>query len=199
MLTAAQREARAGKLTSSRVKCLMTGAKQDIMNLYLEMIGERQEDDLSMIWDIQRGEATETANLNRYEWKKSAKITRRGEVCVHPRNDFLAATLDGWDENRMCPVECKDVKGREPFEVVRERYQPQLHFAMCCTNSIECALSVIIGGYEPVVEYIDMDFDYAGELMRRCLQFMDAVRAKTPPVVLPPVPPPVSQWREYNM
>lgn len=199
MLTAAQREARAGKLTSSVVGPLMRGDAEAIMRLYRIMIGEEQEDDLRRNWNVRRGEATEQLQCDWFEERNRVPVTRRGEVVVHPLHDDFAATLDGWVDDPGMPFEAKDVLGNEPLEIVIERYMPQLHFAMCCSNSEQCALSVIIAGREPVVEYIEMDHRYAGELMRRGLQFMDCVRRRVPPIVELPEPAPISKWIEYNM
>lgn len=198
MLTKTQIDQRQGKLTASRIGALMSGDAEKIMRLYREMIGEQPEEDLSDVWPVQLGSATEALNLEWYG-RKNGDIGRRGEVVVHPIYHWAACTLDGWDEVLMCPVECKHVGGREPLEVVIDRYQPQMHWQMECTGAKQCALSVIMGANEPVVEYIDCDWEYAAELIRRGGQFMDFVKRREPPVILAAVPPPAGALREYDM
>jgi len=198
MLTAAQLEARKNKLTASRVACLMTGDREKIMRLYREMIGEEQEEDLSHVWPVRLGEATEQLQLDWYEMKGSP-VSRRGEVCVHRLHSWAAATLDGWDDNLRCPIECKHVGGREPLEVVIDRYQPQMQWQMEVTRAAQCALSVIMGANAPVVEYIERDVDYAAEMIRRGKQYMDCVAARRPPVALDPIAPPADASKIYDM
>jgi hypothetical protein len=198
MLTSAQQEARAGKLTASRVACLMTGDIDKIMRLYREFIGEEIEEDLSRVWPVQLGAATEQLNLDWYDGKHS-RVTRRGEVVVHPTFHWAASTLDGWDSALGCPIECKHVGGREPLEVIVDRYQPQMHWQMFVTGATQCALSVIMGASEPVVEFVPRDPAYASELLRRGAQFMDHVHLRVPPVELAPVPPPADASKIYDM
>src|SRR5882672_4015373 len=119
MLTSTQIEARAGKMTASRVACLITGNTDKIMRLYREMIGEEIEEDLSKVWPAQLGSATEQLSLDWYDGKHN-RVTRRGEVV--PYYTWAAATLDGWDDVLECPIECKHVGGREPMEVIVDRY-----------------------------------------------------------------------------
>jgi YqaJ-like viral recombinase domain len=98
MLSPAQKAARANKLTGSRISALMTGDAQKIMQLYLEMIGEAPEIDLSDVWPVQLGAATEQLNCDWFERKNRTPVTRRGEVVVHPQYDWAACTLDGFVE-----------------------------------------------------------------------------------------------------
>jgi len=199
MLTSAQIEARRGKLTASRIACLMTGDAAAILALYREMIGEGSaEDDLSRVWPVRLGEATEALNLDWYEMKNSP-VARRGEVAVHATLDWAAATLDGWDMALGCPIEAKHVGGFEPLEVVIDRYQPQMQWQMQVTRANQCALSVIMGAREPVVEFIPADAEYQDEMVRRGAQFMTAVRQRTPPVALPAVPAPIDATKLYDM
>jgi predicted phage-related endonuclease len=198
MLTPAQIEARRGKLTASRIAPLMTGDRDKIMSLYLEMIGEADPEDLSGVWPVRLGETTEALHLEWYE-RGGNPLARRGEVVVHPRHEWAAATLDAWDLTRRCPVECKHVGGREPLEVVIDRYQPQMQWQMECTGAVTCALSVIMGANAPVVEYIDRDEAYAAEMVRRGNQFMDCVAARRPPVALDPVAPPCDPTKNVDM
>jgi hypothetical protein len=193
MLTAAQIEARKNKLTASRVAALMTGDTVKIMDLYREMIGDPTwvEEDLSGIWAVQLGSATEALNAAWFD-RKHGPISRCGEVVVHP-NGWAACTLDLWSDLHGCAGECKHTGGHEPFETIVERYQPQLHHIMNVTNTKQCALSVIMGAREPIVEFIDYDAAYGAELWRRAEAFMQCVWSKTPPVdvdepVVPPVP-----------
>lgn len=199
-LTAAQIEARRGKLTASRVGCLMKGDPVAIMQLYRELIGEAELEDLSRVWPVQLGSATEQLNLDWFEIKQRLHVTRRGEVVVHPDHKWACCTLDGWLTDLRCPLETKHVGGREPFEVVVERYQPQIHWQMLCTRSEQCVLSVIMGANEPVVEFVPRDEEYAMELLRRGAQFMDFVRRRVPPVALDPAAPPVdpSKRKPYD-
>lgn len=199
MLTDAQIAARKGKLTASRVACLMIGDAMAIMQLYREMIGDAEPDDLSAVWPVRLGEVTEKLNLDWYERGAGVPLTRRGEVVQHPRYKWAAATLDGWDEALRCPVETKHVGGREPLEVVIDRYQPQMQWQMECTGARQCALSVIMGANAPVVEYIEFDADYAAEMVRRGDQFMRCVVARREPVALDPVPAPADATKTYDM
>lgn len=197
-LTPAQIAARTGKLTASRIACLMTGDAVAIMRLYREMIGEEVSEDLSHVWPVRLGEVTEQLQLDWYEMQ-GAPVLRRGEVIVHARHTWAAATLDGWDGVLRCPIECKHVGGREPLEVIVERYQPQMQWQMECTGATQCALSVIMGANAPIVEYIERDAEYAAEMVRRGAQFIDCVKARRDPVALPPVAAPVDASKVYDM
>jgi YqaJ-like viral recombinase domain len=99
MLTPEQIAARKNKLTASRVACLMQGDAVKIMQLYLEMIGDAIEEDLSHIWPIRLGEATEQLQCDWFEEKNHVLVTRRGEVVVHPDYPWAACTLDGFIED----------------------------------------------------------------------------------------------------
>lgn len=198
MLTDTQIKARTGKLTASRVACLMTGDAAKIMQLYLEMIGEGEPEDLSHVWPVQLGSATEALNLDWFEMK-NGPLTRRGDVVVHSKHPWAAATLDAWSPDLRCPVETKHVGGREPLGVIIDRYQPQMQWQMEVTGAEQCALSVIMGASEPIVEFIPRDEDYAAEMVVRGKQFMDCVAARRPPVALDPVAPPADASKVYDM
>jgi hypothetical protein len=198
MLSPAQIEARKGKLTASKISCLMTGDASAIIKLYREMLGEEQEEDLSRVWPVQLGAATEGLNLDWYEMRRNP-LSRRGEVVIHPRCDWAAATIDAWDDTLGCPVEAKHVAGREELQTVIDRYQPQCQWLMECTTANQCGLSIIVGANPPIVEYLERDADYAAEMVHRGAQFMNCVARRIVPVHLAPVPGPFVPSKNYDM
>jgi hypothetical protein len=200
-LTDAQMQARDGRLTASRVACLMTGDEAKILNLWRELIGDPAyvAEDLSGVWPVQLGAVTESLNVEWYERKTGRQVIRRGEVVQHPDAPWAAATLDGWDTHFPCPVECKHVGGREPLSTVIDRYQPQLQWQMLVTRAECAALSVIEGANAPIVEMIAFAPDYAGELFKRATAFMRCVESLTPPVAIPSVQAPVCPVQTYDM
>jgi YqaJ-like viral recombinase domain len=198
VLTASQLLARAGKLTGSRIAALMRGDAAAVLRLYKEMIGEGEPEDLTGNWHVRLGELTEALNLEWFE-RKNGPLSRRGEVVVHPVLPWAAVTLDAWCDALKCPVECKHVGGHEPLELIIDRYQPQMQWQMECLMADQCALSVIIGANEPVVEFIPRDPEYASEMVKRGDQFMGFARRREPPVVLPAAVPPVDACRVYDM
>ena len=96
-LTEAQKLARAGKLTASRVACLMTGDKAKIMAVWRELCGDPtyQEENLDDVWAVQLGSLTESLNLDWYEKIKNKTLTRRGEVIVSPQYE-VGGSNAGW-------------------------------------------------------------------------------------------------------
>jgi predicted phage-related endonuclease len=201
MLSPDQVRQRDGKLTASRVACLMTGDAEKIMNLWRELCGDPAfvDEDLSDIWAVQLGSHTESLNLDWYEKRTGRPLQRRGDVVVHPNFDWAAATLDGWDDILAAPVECKHVGGFEPTAKILERYAPQAHWQMMVTGAQKCVFSVIEGAREPVIEIVPLDKDYAAELLERANAFMLCVKTMTPPVALAPVAAPVKAEKTYDM
>lgn len=199
MLTEAQIKAREGKLTGSRIKCLMNGVSHEILQLYNEMIGEAVPEDLRHVWPVRLGEATETLQCDWYEECNGHTVTRRGDVVVHPHFSWAAVTLDGWIEQLNCPLEVKHCGGREPLEVVVDRYQPQMQWQLFVTGAEMCALSVVMGANAPIVEFIERADDYILEMFKRGEQFMGCVHRREPPVALDAVPPPVDASKIYDM
>src|SRR5690606_21636023 len=67
-LTAAQLQARGGKLTASRVAVLMRGDERALYGLWREMTGDPSyvPEDLSGVWPVQLGAVTEALNLSWY-------------------------------------------------------------------------------------------------------------------------------------
>jgi predicted phage-related endonuclease len=203
MLTAEQLRIRDGKLTASRVACLMTGDAEKVMDLFREMTGDPtyQPEDLSGVWPVRMGEATEALNLEWYGRKTGHTVTRMGEVVVAREAPWAAATLDGFDPVMSAVIECKTVGGFEARERIVERYQPQCHWAMICTGTRKTFLSIIEAGREPVIEEITFDGTYALELWRRAEMFMKCVWDLIPPAVFDAVaaPVPPERWRTVSM
>lgn len=201
MLSPDQLKARDGKLTASRVACLMTGDAEKIMNLWREMVGDPAyiEEDLSDVWAVQLGSHTEVFNLDWYEKRTGRSLTLRGDVIVHPNYPWAAATLDGFDTAHNAPVECKHVGGFEKTETVIQRYYPQATWQMFVTRTRRCVFSIIEGAREPIIETVDLSDEYLAELFDRAEQFMECVRDMTPPVVLAPVAAPVKAEKTYDM
>lgn len=200
-LTLEQRKAREGKLTASVVGCLMTGDQDKIMNLWRELTGDPSytPEDMSGIWPVQLGHATEELNLAWYTRKTGRPLTRHGEVAVCPAADWAAATLDAWDAAEPGPIDAKCVGGFEPREKVVARYTPQMHWQMIVTGARWSALSIIEGAREPIIEVVEWNADYAAELWRRAEAFMQCVWDLTPPIALPPVEAPVAAVKTYDM
>src|SRR5262245_60968226 len=198
-LNAAQLAQRAGKLTASRIACLMTGDAEKIYRLWREMIGEEIPEDLSHVWPVRLGEATEALQLEWFEHKQGMQLSRMGEVVTHKQLPWAACTLDGWCEELHCPVEAKHCGGREPLEVIIDRYQPQMQWIMECTEAEQCALAEILGAEQPIVEFIDYDRPYCSEMIKRGGVFMRHVVERTPPVALPPVPAPCDPTKIIDM
>jgi putative phage-type endonuclease len=198
-LTAEQIAKREGKLTGSRVAVLMRGDAEGILRLYMEMIGEAEPENLDDVWPVQLGSATEKLSLDWFERKNKRLLTQRGTVAVSEKYPWAAATLDGWDAELKCPFEAKHVGGREPLEIIIDRYQPQMQWQMMVTDADKCALSVIMGANEPIIEYIERHQPYIDQMIDRGDYFMMCVGLRKPPVELAPIAPPIEPFAEINM
>lgn len=199
-LTPEQMKAREGKLTASIVAPLMTGETAKLYGLWQQCIGDPSYrfPDLSGVWPVQLGSHTEDLNLDWYERKTRHEVTRRGEVVMSVKYDWAAATLDGWDSVRNCPIECKHVGGREPLTRILERYMPQMHWQMIVTGADTVAASIIEGANEPVIEIVAFDPNYGAELLRRATAFWSCVQSLTPPVAQPAMAAATRATVSYN-
>ncbi len=198
-LTEKQHKAREGKLTGSRIAALMNGKAEDVHRLWLEMTGQAKEPDLSNVWPVQLGLTTESLNLDWAEHKLGEQIVGRGAFIQHPAISWAGVTLDGRGLQSMTPIETKHCGGYEPLDTIIDRYQPQMQWIMECTETTECALSVIFGANEPIIEFIPRDAEYAAEIVRRGWQFMRHVMDHTLPIELPKVSPPIVPSKSYDM
>ena len=203
MLTPEQINLRLGKMTASRLTVLVNGDETEVLNLWREMVGDPRymAPDLSRVWPVQRGSATEGVNLRFYGYNTGHTLARHGEVVTDPDYDWACCTLDAWDTELNIAVESKDVGGNEERAKVIDRYQPQLHWIMRCTNTVQIALSIIEAGREPVIEIIDYDDLYGSELLLIAKQFMqDHVWTLSPPSdPNPPLAAPVIPERVVDM
>lgn len=197
-LTSEQLAARKGKMTASRVACLMTQDEAEILQLYKEFIGEAEPENLDDYWPAVLGSHTEALQILWY-MKKSGRVSMQGEVVTHPVKEWAACTLDGWDEDALCPIECKHVGGFEPTEIVIDRYQPQMQWQMWVTGAGYCALSMIKGAREPIVTHVDREQAYIDEMVERAEDFLMAVAMREPPVQLPPIVAPADATAIVNM
>src|SRR6266853_2214550 len=97
MFSKAELKRREGKLTASKVACIIEGDKARIYRLWEEMIGEKPEQYLDHVWAVRLGSCTERLNMDWYELKNGIPITRRNLFIVHPKLEWVACTLDGWE------------------------------------------------------------------------------------------------------
>lgn len=150
--------------------------------LWLDKTGRSEPEDLSGVWAVQLGCATESLNLDWYERKTGGEAVARGEIYICPDHPFLRCTLDGFDRKDRAVIEAKHVNGFSRIEDVRERYFPQVQHQMIVTGARKAILTVIIGSNEPVLETIEYDDFWATDYLARAKEFWGYVeRDEEPP------------------
>ena len=192
-LTAEQHAGREGKLTASQIKTIMTGSASEIMNLYRFHIGDPGyvEEDLTQNWNVQRGNATEALNLHFYEIRTGRELKRIGEQVAMPGRPEYVATLDAFDDVEQMPIDAKDSGAHmKPYDLL-ERYAPQLHWQMMCTETKRSFLRPSIGAAEPVNLLMEFNADYAAQLLARADAYWECVKTLTAPVEIEAAPLPV--------
>lgn len=173
--------------------------------LWLDKTGRKEPDDLSGVFAVQLGHATEALNLDWMERQETVIIEHRGLVVVSPDHAFLRCTLDGFCHFQGKPtvVQAKHVNPFSKMDEVIARYTPQVIHEMICTRAPQAVLSVIVGCNEPVRTVIPFDEFFATDYIERCREFWGYVeRDEEPPQGKPmeiaPLPP-VEDMRTVDM
>lgn len=198
-LTPEQIAKRRYSIGSSDAGRIMRGEWAD---LWLEKTGRTSPADLSCVLPVQIGIATEALNLRWFVRTTQMPISDCGLEVEHPEHPWMTATLDARAQiDGLPPVEAKHVGGREPMDVVAQRYMPQLHHQMAILGVRRAYLSVIVGTDR--YEWLEVPFDdfYAAELIDREQQFWTHVQTDTPPPDMPAVvaPVPPEKWRSVDL
>lgn len=198
-LTAEQIAKRRYSIGSSDAGKIMRGEWAD---LWLQKTGRAEPDDLSGVLPVQIGVATEALNMRWFTRTTGMEVGDLGMEAAHPEAPWMTATLDGRAQvDGLPPVEAKHVGGREPMDVVAQRYMPQVHHQMAVLGVRRSYLSVIVGTDR--YEWLEVPYDdfYAAELIDREQQFWQHVQTDTPPPDMPAVvaPVPPERWRTVEM
>lgn len=165
----------------------------DWFALWQDKTGRTEPEDLSGVFAVQLGIATEELNLNWYERVIGRPVTRRGEVVVSSKYPILRCTLDGFDAEAGLVIQAKHCGPWQNIGEVRARYSPQvMHELICCGCTIG-VLSTIIGTSEPDLHRVDHDDFWANEYIESCRTFWGYVERDEPPPQGAPVDaPPVA-------
>jgi hypothetical protein len=194
-LTERQQLARKGKMTASRVGAVISGDPEKIYDLWLELTGDPTfvAPDYTNVWAVQLGNATEQFHLD-WVQRNLGPISQRGKSFQHPKVPWALATLDGWVEDENYAIEAKHTGGFESMDVILERYMPQMHWTMFCTDTEEIAFSVIMGAKEPQPVVVRRHDGYTADLVKTATEFMGHVFNLTEPVANPYLKPPKPEF-----
>jgi hypothetical protein len=199
-LTAEQLAARR-EVPASFVPALMAGDEERIMRQFQIVMGEAQEEDLSHVWDVQRGVALEPAILDWHQRKSGYAITRRGESVTHPTRPYVSATLDGMQTALSLIIDAKAPGRWRKVPDVVAYYTPQMVVQKACVGVEAAALLVSSGGDEPELHILEWTPEYEAAVWERIDWFWSCVQRFTPPFAVAPIaaPVPVDQWRTVDM
>lgn len=190
---------RTGKITGSMAGKIMRGG-EEAFNLWLELTGQREPDDLSRVCIVQMGSFLEPFICDWYTQETGNAITRRNEWIVSPVNTWRACEIDGLVAAEAAVVDAKFTAGRESEEEHFARYLPQLTHNASVAGFERAGLLVLTGYGTFRTCFTDIDPFYAAELLARETEFEECVRTKTPPPGWQPAAAPAmpKELKEYD-
>lgn len=183
---------RAGKITGSAANKIMAGGDA-MFNLWLELTGQREPDDLSGVLPVQMGSFLEPFICGWFTRETGHEITHRNEWRVNSIIPWRACEIDGiaWIDGVAHVMDAKFSLGwKKPDELLAE-YMPQLtHNAEVCGLD-RWALVVLEGTGKFWWRAGDVDPFYAAALLEREKAFLECVTTKTAPPGFEPIAPPI--------
>ena len=131
----------------SDARIIMGRDEGAILRLWKEKRGEVEPADLSGELAVQLGTVTEDLNRRWYERNSGQTIGQVQRRIVHPKIDWMAATLDGVVDATGAVFEAKFML---PWsfseEAAAEKHMAQLQHNMWVANAKSAVLSIITGG-----------------------------------------------------
>jgi YqaJ-like viral recombinase domain len=174
---------RRGFIGGSDARIIMSPDEAALIRLWKEKRGEAEPEDLSGNLTVQLGVATEALNQTWYERNTGRVVTDNQRWVRHPVHRYLAATLDGFVNERDAVFEAKFML---PWsfseEAAAEKHMAQLQHNMWVTNARSAVLSIITGGGKWIEMTIPADALYQHFLVTaerrfwRCVQTGDTPR-----------------------
>lgn len=200
-LTAAQRDARAGRVTASFLPYLMAGDEAKIVDKWRELVGDPNWIDTwdGDPWLTHYGSAMEPILLNWREHKTGLKITRRGEVVYHATRPWAACTLDGFSLTENAVIQAKTANRWAPLATLIPKYSWQVLWEVAVTGADRGIIYLSDGGLEPEDREVERDAAKEAEMWARAEAFNRCVETLTPPFPLPPVDAPVKTEKVADM
>jgi len=185
-LTKEQLEFRLSGIGGSEANTLMGGDEKKIMDLWLVKTKQAEPEDLSNILPVQMGSFTEPFNRYWYEKVIGNTVTNVGETRISLDHEFMMCTLDGLTHDGKAVWEAKHVSAFAKEEEILSRYMPQLTHNMLVCGVKQAVLSVFLGNHKHYFAEIDLDEQYAAELIAVEKEFWDCVKQVIEPVIVAP-------------
>lgn len=178
--------------------CILAGGDEEKQTkLYHLKSGTLQPEDLSTVWAVMAGCATEDLNLAWFELKNQVEVINQQKVLTSNKHKFMRCTLDGSInnyKNRQAVIDAKFTlgfkKADEEYADVIPRlvkyYTPQLHWNAYLLEEHTGRpvpygiLSIIRGGNEPTFHEVKIDKDYQESLIELAKDFMYCVVNQLP-------------------
>ena len=161
---------------------------RNIHELWLELTGKKEPDDLSWELRVQIGIATEQLNAKFYSHLSNDTVSTFGNTppfYEHKDCDFLVAQLDGVIYRDQIPTtgvfEAKHSNHFANIEDSRATYYPQLQHYMGVCDFDFAVLSVIMGNNQIKFLEVERDESYINELFEREIEFWEYVKKDIPP------------------
>ena len=193
-LTKKELELRRKTVGGSDANIIMHGDIAKIHRLWQVKRGEAEPEDLSGILPVVMGQWTEELNRIWFQKQTGLTIKRAGERIIHPKHEWMHATLDGVVVNAGeagHSAALFEAKHTNPFNFSLEdfidRYQPQMQHNMMDAGVDSCYLSYFKGKLAWDFEVISSDLFYCEALITAEQAFMDSVKGDKPPPTTPPM------------
>ena len=195
---------RKGLITASIAPKIVHGSGAERFQLWMEMVGSAEPEDLSGVYPVQHGKHCEPFVLDWIERTTQHEISERGRFCRHPTLP-IGATLDGYRPFDDAVVECKVLSPFSDAESVgnslgfRDYYRPQVVVQMHCRPAARGWLAVQTGNSGPQLYEIERDEVYEAGVLDVLTQFHGYVARREPPSPAPPAPVPPERWRTIDL
>lgn len=198
-LSASQKAFRPNVIGGSDANIIMSGDPKAIHRLWQEKRRKIEPENLDGVLQVIMGQWTEPLNRLWFEKQTGRAVTNDGEERLSIDHPIMASTLDGLTDGGLCVFEAKHVGAFWKKPDIIAKYHPQLHHNMIVCELTRAVLSVFIGNHEHVYWDVELDQDYAAELIERESQFWECVKSGVEPVVLPKIETPKEKAQQRHI
>ena len=160
--------------------------KGDWYNLYNEIKGFKEAENLEWKVSVCIGKATEALNRKFFEHESGMKVStyRWSDAQFLDKADWRHASYDGiclTPTNNWVPLECKHTYPTNNINKVAETYYAQLHHYMLVSSIDFIYLSVFFGNFEYQYCKVSKDKKYMKELIEQTNKFKKMLDDNTIP------------------